>query len=174
MLKGYTEKMNSIYKNYCILRVVVGYLGEKHQFNWWNTSFLNDTGRKYLEFNFPRNTIAAGASGAGTAAKKLHDERIGKSRVFHLFRLPYEIEEEVHTCMPEMHQVELWDRIKSRETSMQALNEFAGSKIDAPEGPVKIGQVKHIVKDSGIAEIAKHYLSAFEKNSMTLPYFSGD
>jgi len=166
--------MDEIFKNYILLRAVVAFLGEKDQSNWWNTSFLGKTGRKYLEFNFPRNPVAAGISGAATAAKKLHDDRIGKSRVFHLFRLPYEIEESLHTFLFDLDQNILWKKITDNETALGACEELAGSKIDAPEGPVQVGQVKHILKEGSVAEIAKHYLSAFEKGYVTLPYFSGN
>ena len=165
--------MDDIFKNYIVLRAVVVFLGEKDQFNWWNTQFLGNTGRKYLEFNFPRNTVAAGVSGASTAAKKLHDERIGKTRVFHLFRFPYEIEESIHTHLLNMEEDVLWDTITDKETASVVLTKLAGSTIDAPEGPVQVGQIKHILKEGSVAEVAKQYLSAFEKNCITLPYFSG-
>jgi hypothetical protein len=57
------------------LRVLVSYLGEKDQFNWWDTSFLGKTGQKFLEINFPRSAFSAGVHSVTEAAKQLHDRR---------------------------------------------------------------------------------------------------
>lgn len=78
------------------LRILVGYLGEKDQFNWWDTLFLDQTGRRFLQVNFPRSVFAAGVHSVVEAAKQLHDQRIGRGRVFHLFRLPAFSEESLH------------------------------------------------------------------------------
>jgi len=78
------------------LRILVGYPGEKDQGNWWDTSFLNKTGQKFLEINFPRSAFAAAVHSVTEAAKQLHDRRIARGRVFHLFRLPATAEEKFH------------------------------------------------------------------------------
>lgn len=36
------------------LRLLVGFLGEKKQCNWWDTTFLEATGQRFLETVFPR------------------------------------------------------------------------------------------------------------------------
>jgi hypothetical protein len=70
------------------LRLVVGYLGEKDQFNWWSSSFLNETTKKMFEFTFPRTAELAQYEGVSASAARVHDERIGVGETFHLFRLP--------------------------------------------------------------------------------------
>ncbi len=77
-----------IMQQYAKLRALVAYLGESASPKWWDTAYLNDVGKKYLIINFPRTSLAAGVNGAGLAAKRLHDERIGRTRVYHLFRFP--------------------------------------------------------------------------------------
>jgi hypothetical protein len=71
------------------LRIAVAYLGEKEQFAWWSTRFLGSTGRRFLEFIYPRSAFAAAVTSASEAAKTFHDFRIGKGRIYHLFRLPH-------------------------------------------------------------------------------------
>ena len=78
------------------VRVLVSYLGEKEQYAWWDTSFLSAVGLKYLKLNFPRSYFLAGVTAISQAAKKLHDDRIGKGAAHHLFRLPFHIEERLH------------------------------------------------------------------------------
>src|SRR5262245_51587114 len=75
-----------------VVRALVAFLGEKDQFGWWDCSFLGSTGRKYLAITFPRSYIAAGVMAACEAARRVHDARIGKGRVYHLFRLRHATE----------------------------------------------------------------------------------
>ena len=76
----------------CDLRIVVGYLGEKAQSGWWDTAFLNTTGFRFLGLIYPRTAVSACVTAASEAACRAHDERIGKGRVAHLFRLASEAE----------------------------------------------------------------------------------
>ena len=78
------------------LRTIVGFLGENPQFCWWDTNFLSQTGLQFLAINFPRSAFSAGCNSVTEAAKRLHDERIGKSGVYHLFRFPTYSEESIH------------------------------------------------------------------------------
>lgn len=158
--------------SYALLRLLVAYLGEKHSAGWWQTSCLDKTGRKYLELNFPRSAVSAGVHAAGAAAQRLHDERIGKLRVFHLFRLPYRFEDRIHTHLLHADQDGLWAHIPDRETAIAKLRSLAGSTLDAPEGPVHVGREKDIDSVRSVQEVAKHYLSALEKGRLCLPYFT--
>jgi hypothetical protein len=82
-------------EQYAVLRILVGFLGEKDQFNWWDCSFLNATGRKFVAIDYPRSSLAAAANAATEAARRVHDARIGKGGVFHLFRLPHAMEQKL-------------------------------------------------------------------------------
>jgi hypothetical protein len=159
-------------RGYALLRLLVAYLGEKHAAGWWQTSCLDETGRQYLEMNFPRSALAAGVHAAGAAAQRLHDERIGRSRVFHLFRLPYRFEDRIHEHLLSTDQAALWALIRERETAMTELRKLVDTTLDAPEGPVQVGLESDIDSDRGVREVAKHYLSGVEKGRLCLPYFT--
>src|SRR5688500_19324483 len=77
------------------LRVLVGFLGEKKQHGWWDTSFLDATGRKFLETTFPRTAFEAALRSASEAARLVHDAQIGRVGAFHLFRLTVEAEDAI-------------------------------------------------------------------------------
>lgn len=156
------------------LRILVGYLGEKDQGNWWDTSFLNKTGQKFLEINFPRSAFAAGVHSVTEAAKQLHDRRIGRGRVFHLFRLPATAEEKLHLELLNSDPSPFLKDIASSDQALIALKQLAGSTLDAPEGPVQVGTSKKLLSEFAIEEMAKHYLDAFSSGKQTFPYFNMD
>jgi hypothetical protein len=155
------------------LRMVVAFLGEKEQRSWWNTSFLSPTGLKYLDYNFPRTSLSAGIHGATEAALALHDERIGRGRVFHLFRLPVEQEEKIHRDLMDVagHQ-DLLKLIASKDAAMGALSEVAGD-VDASSarGPVRLSLLKKRDRKSIHRQMAAIYLSAFSNGEFAFPYF---
>ncbi len=157
--------------DYAKLRLLVCYLGEKHAAGWWQTSCLDETGRQYMEMNFPRSALAAAVHAAGAAAQRLHDDRIGRSRVYHLFRLPYVFEDRIQGHVLNGNHEALWDCIKDRETALAGLRGLAHGSLEAPEGPVQVGRAKDIGNETSIQELAKHYLSALESGRLCLPYF---
>lgn len=156
------------------VRVLVGYLGEKDQGNWWDTSFLNKTGQKFLEINFPRSAFAAGVHSVTEAAKQLHDRRIGRGRVFHLFRLPATSEEKLHLQLLNTDPTPFLKDIESSTQALIVLKQLAGSTLDAPEGPVQVGTLRRLLSDFAVEEMAKHYYDAFNSGKQTFPYFTMD
>ena len=80
--------MNSISATISELRVLVSYLGEKGQANWWGSEFFSNTATAFLGPIFNRSLFLAQYQGATAAAAKVHDEAIGVGRIYHLFRLP--------------------------------------------------------------------------------------
>src|SRR6266498_2626769 len=81
---------------FAAMRAVVGFLGEREQYAWWQSSFFSAQNRAFLAPVFGRTQLLAQAMGVTRAASLVHDERIGVGRVFHLFRLPEDVEERVH------------------------------------------------------------------------------
>ena len=152
------------------LRILVGFLGEKTQFNWWDTNFLSPTGLKFLEITFPRTAFSAGCHSVFEAAARLHDARIGKGRVYHLFRLPPEIEESLHRLLVGASAPPSPGLVK--EKALRDLKCLSKGGLSAPEGPVQIGTVKNMASDFAIEELAQHYADAFAKGKQTFPYFS--
>ena len=109
---------NEIMKKLNQIRLLVGFLGEKSQFNWWDTNFLSPTGLQFLSINFPRSYFSAGVNSVTTAAMRLHDERIGKGGVYHLFRLPSAVEETIHGELLQMYSSEMESMISNKDTAL--------------------------------------------------------
>lgn len=156
------------------LRLLVGYLGESDQCDWWRTSFLSATGRRYLEFNFPRTVLSAGINSVSHAAKELHDRRIGRNGVFHLFRLPHSIEQDLHVLLAGDFKDELEEVIRERDSAVKALAEIAAGEKLQSEGPTRISATGQMAHRPSLRKLAACYLWAFESGKQTFPYFSGE
>ena len=167
-----SDKKAKLLENLNRLRVLVGFLGEKGQAAWWDTSFLNKTGLQFLEINFPRTALSAGCNSVIEAAKRLHDDRIGKGGVYHLFRFPTVLEEDLHRNLLLADSNAYLPLLESKESAMEALAEMLKDTVGSPEGPVQIGIFKGMVKDSDILELAIHYYDAFRTEKMCFPYFT--
>lgn len=151
------------------MRVLVGFLGEKAQFNWWDTNFLSSTGLKFLEITCPRTAFSAGCNSVFEAAARLHDARIGKGRVYHLFRFPPEVEESLHRLIASEPPVGAG---LDKEKALGDLKSMAKGGLSAPDGPVQIGTLKNMISDFAVEELAKHYADAFAKGKQSFPYFT--
>ncbi len=166
---------DTILKQFLQLRVLVGFLGEKHESKWWDTSCLDSTGQQFLQIAFPRSALSAGVNSVTEAARKLHDSRIGATGVYHLFRLPVGMEESLHRALLEMDAPglrELKELISDRDTALARLRELGQDLVTAPEGPVQIGTEKTLFWKTSVEELAKHYYDAFTHDRQVLPYFS--
>jgi hypothetical protein len=153
------------------MRILVACLGEGNN-NWWNTSFLNVSGQRYLVFNFPRTAFSAGLQSVTEAARKLHDERIGVGRVFHLFRLPMNLEEEIHYLQLRQDSDEDFAELMvSQESALDSLHQIAGNASVKAEGPVKAGGLQDLSKKEGLRQLAGYYYGAFKQGFQTFPYY---
>lgn len=156
----------------CDLRLAVGILGQRGLGDWWDTDFLTPTGRQLLEYNFPRHPLLAGFSATCEAAQRLHDDRIGRRNTYHLFRLPAEREMEIHRIAAADGGQRLRTIDPTREAAMAVLERLAAESVDAPEGPVQVGDFRDVNRTRGVEEMAKHYLSALRRGTVSLPYFA--
>lgn len=154
------------------LRVVVAFLGEKKQFGWWDTSFLDGTGRGFLERCFPRTAVHAGFRSTSEAACRMHDAAIGKVGVFHLFRLSVEKEQAVDLRLGRIGQQEIIAPIASKEHALTELQNLAGKAGKSSPGPIQIGRENEMTTAGSIRKIAESYLSAFQTGTQTIPYFA--
>ena len=68
-------------ERYAVLRALVGFLGESPQHSWWDTNFLSRIGQQFMAINFPRTALAAACSSVTVAARRVHDQHIGKGGV---------------------------------------------------------------------------------------------
>jgi primase-polymerase (primpol)-like protein len=154
------------------LRIAVAFLGEKEQCAWWSTRFLGSTGKRFLEFNYPRSAFAAGVTAASEAAKTFHDRRIGKGHVSHLFRMPHTIEERLRALLLSQDRGTLSAVVESKEAAIRTLADLSKEPVTAPEGPACVGNNKALLSGSAISKLASLYLDAFKSGRQTLPYFT--
>ena len=158
--------------NLALLRLVVGYLGEKDQFNWWTSSFLTENSKRFLEFTFPRTASLAQYEGVSASAARIHDERIGVGKTFHLFRLPEYLEKSiVRYYQNESEGTAFKSAIHSKEDALEALTILAGTASISEEGPVNIGGIDMNKWSLSINKIAASYLIAFNGDKKIFPYF---
>jgi hypothetical protein len=148
------------------LRWLVAILGSKKNAAWWDCSFMDETGVKFLANSFPRSAASAALQSTIEAALRVHDAALGKIGCYHLFRLPLTIEDRLLET-----QVAIANFL-SQDKALTELATIADSAIHAPDGPVQIGIEKKILTETSLRELAAHYHSAFSKGTRCYPYFS--
>lgn len=156
------------------LRYLVGFLGEKAQYNWWSSNFMNDSSKKMLEFTFPRTGSLAQYSALSVAAARVHDNSIGIGKSFHLFRLPEFFEKSLIVFLQSNQANELEQAIISKEMALNSLSEMAGSASVNGEGPLNVGQITDNQWANSIPKIASAYLKAFNNGVKVFPYFQNE
>lgn len=159
-------------KSMCGLRIAVAHLGEKATTGWWETAFLDAVGFRYLELVYPKTAASAAVNSASEAACRAHDERIGKGRVAHLFRLPRESEAKVRGDLSRLGIPEL-QKICSKDAALQLLDAVAADAKPMPgTGPIHIGTLKETGTPSGMARLAATYAAGFRSGTRVFPYFA--
>ena len=152
------------------LRLLVGYLGEKAQRNWWPTAFFDATSKLFLEPIAPRTVRLAQYNGIHEAARRLHDEHVAVGGVYHLFRLPEEVEQVLQqrvVAAPE----EWFTPLVNQEQAMATLETLADASTAIESGPQSLGQYSELYCPGGAKVLARHYLSAFRQGIRSYPYF---
>ena len=149
------------------LRLSVLACGEALPGKCWDSDGLGKTGQTDLLTVFPRTSLVAAASHAAKLAQAHHDAVTRATGVFHLFRLPTDVEASIHhelmTAIPNDQDVQgkLWSELKD-------LPKFEAA---AQEGPVNLGEIKlTVAKD--ISKIANTYKAAFDAGLSVVPYFT--
>lgn len=152
------------------LRLIVGFLGERAQFNWWPTGFLEPSSRLFLEPVFTRALKLAQYHGIVEAGRRHHDEHLSLG-CRHLFRLPEEIEQDLHSLLqPIFDEGSIDIALRSRNEALEYLRKLTSTKLEFNEGPVAIGRMEDIGSPHSLEAIAASYASAFSKNVKTYPY----
>lgn len=163
--------MNEFAKNISELRVLVGYLGEKNQSNWWSSEFFSATATAFLAPIFNRSLFLAQYQGAAAAAAKVHDEAIGIGSIFHLFRLPIGLEQASADALNDAAFVQtVQASLANRELALTRLTELAEKAESASPGPVSVGQMSQDLKVE-LQRAAGLYCAAFTTGIQTFPYF---
>jgi hypothetical protein len=157
------------------LRMLVGYLGEKEQYGWWDSTFLSKSAPSFLNPVYPRTLLRAQCNGVTAAATAVHDSRIGVGNVFHLFRLPEGIESEVNELLSDKETVEfLISSLASSEDALSRLQSHAADGANGAEGPIAIGTIKELESGRALGQLAAAYASGFKQGRQTFPYVTGN
>ena len=154
------------------LRFLVGYLGEKNQYNWWPSEFITPNSAAFLAPVFSKTASLAQYHGVTEASRRVHDEHIGVGRVFHLFRLPENLEQALFDQLQDLTiATNALKELSSQDVALSALQTLAGGSSPAQEGPIKIGEADDLAGDDWPSLAARHYHAAFTANLYSYPYF---
>jgi hypothetical protein len=152
------------------LRLLVGFLGERAQCAWWPTAFYEASSKLFLEPVFSKTSRLAQYHGVLEAARRLHDEHLSVGS-YHLFRLPEEVEQDLHSTVQSSVGEELANQVpQSKEAALDALKRLAAMGGKSSVGPTAVGGIKDIDSTDTLRAIASAYLSAFTQNAKTYPY----
>jgi hypothetical protein len=155
------------------LRVVVGYLGEREQYAWWQSSFFSGGSQAFLAPIFARTQFLAQCSGVTRAAARVHDERIGSGHVYHLFRLPEDMEQDLHQLL---HSAELTQEITlltgDKEAALNFLQQAADFQTTTAIGPALIGDIGSLRDVTAWHIACAHYVHGLEQRAGIFPYFA--
>jgi hypothetical protein len=154
------------------LRLLIGFLGEREQAAWWQSGFLSPTSDAFLSPLFSRTMPLACYNGVSEAARRMHDERIGVGRVFHLFRLPEALEQLLFEEMRVSSvSAELSAALASQVAALAALRAFFDESPAVQEGPVQVGDISNLTRKRWLSSVAGMYSAAFHENVKCFPYF---
>lgn len=151
------------------LRLLVGFLGERAQFGWWPTSFNDASSRLFLEPVFAKSARLAQYHGVLEAARRLHDEHLSVGS-YHLFRMPEEIEQDLHALVLRPLEEELASKVPEKEEALGALQHLSANDVNAREGPIGVGNIQAIDSPDVLKAIAGTYFWAFSRNVHAYPY----
>lgn len=152
------------------MRLLVGFLGERAQFSWWQTAFYEPSSRLFLEPAFLKTYRLAQYHGVVEAARRLHDEHLNVG-AYHLFRMPEEVEQDLHASVQSCAGDELSGHPpKNKEAAMDSLKRLADMKTAAGVGPTAVGNIRELDSGDVLKSIAGAYLSAFSQDTKTYPY----
>jgi hypothetical protein len=155
------------------VRLLVGFLGERAQFGWWPTAFYEASSRLFLEPVFSKTFRLAQYHGVLEAGRRLHDEHLSVGS-YHLFRLPEEVEQDLHTLVQSSAGEELAGKMpQAKDAALETLKRLAPQVTKTSEGPTAVGSIKDIDSPEVMHAIACAYFSAFSQNAKTYPYLVG-
>ena len=155
------------------LRVVVGSLGEREQYAWWQSSFFSAQSRAFLAPVFGRTQLLAQTMGVTRAASLVHDERIGVGRVYHLFRLPEDVEQGIHRALQDAEIARrIGALIAHKDAALAYLRTEARSAVGGGVGPTRMGDDHDLRDQRHWRAIAAQYVAAFAAGAEVYPYFT--
>lgn len=160
--------MSEYLNNLITIRLSVGYLGEKSNFNWWNSEFMSSASDSFISPIFNRTTQLAKYNGVKEAAALKHDEYIGVGLVYHLFRLPEMLEQQLHEKVLEEKKR---FNFTTNEEALAELEKLCDGINEKGEGPVYVGTIEELKVEKTMQKLAALYYSAFKSEFRVYPYF---
>ena len=154
------------------LRLLVGYLGEQHQYDWWPSAFFTPSSMAFLTPMFSKTAFMAQYQGVKAAASRVHDEHIGLGKVYHLFRLPERLEQALYQHLQDKTFVDAL-RVPPHDKgqALESLVTYVDSHAVSAEGPVLVGTITKLVHRKTFGRLAQYYWSAFAQNTHVYPYY---
>ena len=161
------------------LRILVLALGEAPHAGWWRSRFLSPVGLSHLSYAYPRSSFGAAVRAATRAAKIVHDNSIGIGNVYHLFRLPQQVERQLDELLPESEGTLLArfrPMLDQQGTLLEELDHLGGAPKDdrAQPGPRRMGTIPELQRPEAVQQLAAAYRAAFHGGAKVFPYFEGD
>lgn len=155
------------------MRLLVGYLGERSQCGWWPTAFYETSSKLFLEPVFSKTSRLAQYHGVMEAARRLHDEHLNVGS-YHLFRLPEEIEQDIHAILQgDVGEEFVSQALQNKDDALNSLKCLAATVETSCVGPTLVGSIRDIDSIETLSAIAAAYLSAFSQDAKTYPYLLG-
>ncbi|MEY2983579.1 MAG: hypothetical protein RLZZ568_196 [Cyanobacteriota bacterium] len=152
-------------------RFLVGFLGEKKQEAWWDSTFLSSSSKAFLAPIYPNSYTFAQYSGVCRAASNVHDNYIGIGRHYHLYRLSDSIEQMIEKYIKSADlSTIVYQFLSSREIAMDRLEELGTESIEIVEGPFSIGNYSNQKLESLLNVSRSHYINAIRSGYKTFPY----
>ena len=148
------------------LRLLVGYLGEQHQYNWWPSAFLTPSSLAFLVPMFSKTALMAQYQGVKAAASRVHDEHIGLGKVYHLFRLPERLEQALFQGLQDKAFVDgLRVPLHDTDQALAWLATWADSHSTSAEGPILIGNITELVHGKTVGRLAALLVRVYPRHS---------
>jgi len=153
------------------LRLLVGFLGEKSQCNWWGSNFIGTSSEAFLAPVFSRTTMLARYHGVCESAMLVHDEHIGVGANYHLYRMPDSAERAAAKALTDTDfQQQLSEILMNSEVAKTRLGELSITDINRVEGPVVLGSYADTDLKQMLSQCASYYLRAFQDGYKCFPY----
>lgn len=149
------------------LRLSVLAAGEALPSKCWDSTGLSKAGQADLVVMFPRTSILAAATHAAELARAHHDKYTRATGIYHLFRLPTELESKIHREMVDS----IPNDFDVHANIWGELGELPTTSADAEEGPVNLNALK-LSTNKDIAKLGANYKAAFDEGLSCIPYFT--
>jgi hypothetical protein len=110
--------------------------------------------------------------GVKDAARRVHDSYIGVGSVFHLFRLPEEIERALHSLAESAESIKIAQELSDKSAVLARLHGDKPAPLPRAEGPGLIGPIADVFSAGGLGQVSERYGNAFLSGTKVYPYFT--